>query len=153
MAFYERSAKNSHLDTIRYEIGMLSYCYREFTRTKHPQPLQNLLIEGFLLHFRNVVEFFSGKRHRLSSSGAPLSTARPEVWARRQLTGSEVEAIQKPSQNLEDQYFRDISQYLQHWTERRFDEFKGWDITKMKDAIAPIVRAFLESFCTADLEN
>jgi hypothetical protein len=155
MTFYERSAKNSHLDTIRYEIGMLGYCYREFAGAKHTEPLRNLLIEGFLLHFRNLVEFFSGARHRPGGNGKPadLSTTCPHVWAGRQLTSTEVEAIQKPARDLENQYFKDISQYLQHCTERRFDEFKGWEIHDMRKAITPIVRAFLEGFCRSDLES
>jgi hypothetical protein len=79
MTFYERSAKNSHLDTIRYEIGMLGYCYREFAGAKHTEPLRNLLIEGFLLHFRNLVEFFSGARHRPGAATANLPILVPHA--------------------------------------------------------------------------
>ena len=156
MDFYERSSKNSHLDTIRYEIGMLSYSCSELRKDQErPEPERNLLIDGFLLHFRNLVEFFSGTKHRFETNGRPadLSTTDSRAWAGRQLTPKEFEAIQDPVRALESKYFNDISQYLQHCTERRFDEFKTWAIAQMRNDIAPIVRAFLESFCKQDLQS
>jgi len=58
---YQRSEKKSHLDTIWYEIAMLEFCHSELgKRTGMSEPACNLFIEGFLLHYRNIIEFCSG---------------------------------------------------------------------------------------------
>ncbi len=157
MSVYERSEKKSHLETIWYEIAMLEFCHAELLQNKkRTEPEHNLLIEGFLLHFRNLVEFFSGAKHRGKKRKAKpaktgkkysdLSTAAPEVWAQRKLTSAELAAIQAPARTIEDAHFKEISQYLQHCTERRFSEFKQWKLDAMLKDLAPIVKAFHTSF-------
>ncbi len=149
MSVYERSRKNSHLDTIWYEITMVTFCYREFkNRQECSEPERNLLIEGFLLHYRNIVEFFSGTKHRKATDAKPadLSTADSNVWAGRSLTSEELSSMQVPARELEDTYFGDISQFLQHCTERRFAEFKGWKVDEMAEKLKPILSAFSKSF-------
>jgi hypothetical protein len=63
---YERTSKDTHLDTIWYEMDMLEFSYKEFKQKTPPQqsPQWNLLIEGFLLHYRNLIQFFSGSEER-----------------------------------------------------------------------------------------
>ncbi|HKV92398.1 MAG TPA: hypothetical protein VJW20_07615 [Candidatus Angelobacter sp.] len=157
ISVYERSKKKSHLGTIWYEIAMLEFCHDELAQNKkRSEPEHNLLIEGFLLHFRNLVEFFSGAKHRgkkrmtkpakTGKKYSDLSTAAPEVWANRKLTSAELAAIQAPARKIEDAHFKEISQYLQHCTERRFSEFKQWQLDAMLKDLLPIVKAFQHSF-------
>ena len=149
MSVYERSPKNSHLDTIRYEIAMTAFCYSRLLRKKKRfEPETNLLIEGFLLHYRNLVEFFSGKRHRKARNCKPadLSTADPVVWASRRLTNNELIAMQNPAMELDTAYYELISQFLQHCTERRLTEFRNWNVSEMFERLKPIVLAFHRSF-------
>jgi len=62
------------------------------------------------------------------------------------LSTEEVNLIQAPAQKMEDEYWNDISQFLQHCTERRFAEFKDWDIDKMQRELVPIVNEFDKAF-------
>jgi hypothetical protein len=145
MAVYERSRKRSQVDTIWYEISMLGFCHVELTSNpKLSEPERNLLIECFLLHYRNVIQFFSGnpRKHR----DADLSTHAPERWAGRQLTAEEIANMQVPGRALEDKHWLDVSQFLQHCTERRFIEFREWPLDDMFEALDPIVTAFHQSF-------
>jgi hypothetical protein len=149
MSVYQRSEKKSHLDTIWYEIAMLEFCYSELgKRTGMSEPERNLFIEGFLLHYRNIVEFCSGGRHRPSRNGKPadLSTADPKVWANREMTPAELAKIQAPAHTLMLKHFEDISQFLQHCTERRFIDAKHWNLDEMIRELRPVISTLHESF-------
>jgi hypothetical protein len=151
MSVYERSEKKSHLDTLWYEIAMLSFCYGELKkRTEVSEPMRNLLIEGALLHYRNLLEFCSGAKHRVARNGKPadISTAAPQVWAGRELTAEELAKIQAPARLLEAKYFDEVSQFLQHCSERRFIDAKQWDLDAMMAGIKPIVEALRQTFGT-----
>lgn len=151
MSVYERSEKKSHLDTVWYEISMLGFCYGELKkRTEVSEPERNLLIEGTLLHYRNLLEFFSAAKHRPAKNGKPadISTANPQAWAHRDLTAEELSKIQAPARLLEAKYFDDLSQFLQHCTERRYVDSKQWDLDAMMAEMKPIVGAFREAFAT-----
>ena len=57
---YARRPKESHRDTVTYEIEMLDFCLQSLTG-KHYRDgnEQALYLEGFLLHYRNLIRFFS----------------------------------------------------------------------------------------------
>jgi hypothetical protein len=151
MSVYERSEKKSHLDTVWYEIAMLGFCYAELEkRPDATEPERNLLIEGTLLHYRNLLEFFSGAKHRVAKNGKPadISTANAQAWALLDLTTEELSKIQAPARALEAKYFDDLSQFLQHCTERRFIDSKQWNLDMMMAEMKPIVAAFREAFVT-----
>src|SRR5438477_7446054 len=136
---YERTRKESPLETIYYEIDMLEFAFGKLgAHSGGAGPEWNLLIEGFLMHYRNAISFFSGKKHRAGD----ISTKEPEVWVSRKLTAEEVNEIQLPAQQLEDEHWTDISQFLQHCTARRHEEFREWDLTKMFEQLKPITTAF-----------
>src|SRR5258708_10974276 len=150
MSVYERSRKKTQLDTIQYEISMLGFVYTTLSERneKMPEPHRNLFIEGFLLHYRNIVEFMSGAKHRAGKNGktADISTAAPQVWAGQALSAGELAALQAPARVLESTYFEDISQFLHHCTERRVVEFKEWDLDKMYKEIEPVLSKFRQLF-------
>ena len=57
-----RPKKFNHLDTIQYEIDMLLYCYKELEKGKFESPSSyHLHIKGFLVHYRNLCEFFGSE--------------------------------------------------------------------------------------------
>jgi hypothetical protein len=82
---YSRRPKESHRDTITYEIEMLSVCAQAITRREHPAA-QDLYVylEAFLLHYRNLIRFLSGEHHR--EGKGDLSTANATAWSGRELT-------------------------------------------------------------------
>lgn len=142
---FERTQKQSHLDTVRYEIDMLRFCSESLSTDKSMSiPTKNLFIEGFLLHYRNLIRFFSGNNHRAGNANrtADLSTSAAPVWALRELSKSEIDEMQRPAIALDDKYFEVISQYLQHCTERRYKEPKDWNIELMESELKPISDTF-----------
>jgi hypothetical protein len=143
---YERNRKSSHLATLYYEMDMLEFTFRKVSESESgaESPDWNLLIEGFLLHYRNLIEFFSGKKHR--PNGSDISIANSEVWSGRKLTEAEMNQLQPAAQKLEDEYWVDISQFLQHCTVRRHLEFREWDIAKMFERLTPVLKNFVAMF-------
>lgn len=71
-----------------------------------------------------------------------ISVTHPEVWAGRQLTPDELIALQTPGAKLSDEYWMDISQFLQHCTERRHKEVKEWNLQEMKEKLHPVLEFF-----------
>src|SRR5438874_13489068 len=76
---YERTRKESPLETIYYEIDMSEFAFGKLgAHSGGAGPEWNLLIEGFFMHYRNAISFFSGKKHRAGD----ISTKEPEVFPR-----------------------------------------------------------------------
>ena len=140
---YSRT-KNTHLDAIGYEIEMLRYCREQMQAPPSPPDARatSLYIEGFLIHFRNLIRFFSGKRPRPYD----LSTADPETWAGRLLTNDEVMLFQVAAECLDEDYYQAISKYLQHCTALAQKGQHEWNIDGMFEEIANLVREFEPRF-------
>ena len=152
MGKFERTAKQSHRDTTYYEIDMLRFAGRHLVnRGDYDTPDLNLLIEGFLLHYRNLLEFFSGNKHRPADASKPkatpdLSTRNPRAWGDRELTDEEQKVIVEAARAIFDPDWLDISQYLQHCTERRFKTARDWKIPQMLESLERIIVPFEISF-------
>jgi len=54
---YSRTEKESHLDTIHYELSMLNFCGEQLDKLSRADHSFNAFLECFLLHYRNVMEF------------------------------------------------------------------------------------------------
>ena len=146
---YERTSKETHLETIWYEMDMLEFSYREFEKKAFPpqSPQWNLLIEGFLLHYRNLIQFFSGSEERHKRyKGNDLSIFDPVPWGQRSLTKEELDAIKVPGEKLDRTYSNKISNLLQHCTVVRVEPLQGWEMEQMYTQIAPLMSAFAKSF-------
>lgn len=146
---YERSRKASHLDTVHYEVDMLEYALEKLrVETALPIPEQNMILECFLLHYRNLLEFFSGEKHRIGKKGrtADISVAHPKTWCGRDLSTPEAETLSSTAKQLLQKHFEDISQFLQHCTERRFSEPRDWDPQQMWDELKPTLEFFRKTF-------
>ncbi len=140
-----RPDKGSHLETIYYEIDIWRLCFERLIRNRWPEVKDSYVyLEGFLLHYRGLVEFFSGRHHR---RGVDLSFAEPETWAPRLVDQAEADSFRQPAAALEDRGdWLDISQYFQHCTVRRFMEQKQWPIGRMFQDLNQIVVRFERSF-------
>jgi hypothetical protein len=142
---YERTEKESYLDIIYYEWNMLNFAFEHFKlgKSRFSQPQWNLLIEGFLLHYRNLIRFFSGKEHRTHKGD--LSTMHSEIWANRNLTEDETQRIKVPALALDAEYHSKISKYLQHCTIDRITPAE-WDLERMHAHLGPIFKVFEHAF-------
>ncbi len=145
---YERTRKETHLDTIWYEIDMLEYCTGVLFNSPPPtnDPYWNLLIEGFLLHYRNLIQFFGGNEQRHRRYGNDLSTFASEVWADRALEPEEIDALRTPGGKLDDEFSAKISVCLQHCTRERVETLTDWDIRGMYERLIALIAAFTKSF-------
>jgi hypothetical protein len=133
-----RPKKFDHLDTIQYEIDMTEYCYSQLVKGYWPdKPSYYLSIEGFLIHYRNLCEFFG--------NSGDLKANEPEVWnQRKKLADDEILSIQNPA--LHKKYTGQISQYLAHCTKSRADRDRTWNILEMYAEVEPVVQAFRKFF-------
>jgi hypothetical protein len=123
---------------------MLAFVYEGLTKQQLKIPEQFVYLEGFLLHYRNLIQFFAGnpRKHRTGD----LSMYDPVPWAGRQMTPEELVSIKIPAEALENQYWTDVSQFLQHCTERRYLEFQDWDVQQMYEGLEPLIAAFEVAF-------
>jgi hypothetical protein len=138
-----RRPKESHRDTIAYEIEMLQFSAGKLlSATLRSEQEEWMHLEVFLLHFRNIIRVLSGENHRHDD----ISTAAAYLWAGRDLSPEEIEQIQKPAIELDRKFFTEISKYLQHCTTLRSDAGKSWDVRGMAAEINPLITAFERSF-------
>jgi hypothetical protein len=140
---YSRRMKSSHLDTVAYEIDMLRFSFRRLEQAT-PQwddGDRYIYIEAFLLHYRNLLSFFSGNNHQRDD----LSMKTPSDWADRDVSEIEALSYKQRAMPLETSYFRDICKYLQHCTKKRL-VFQQWPISDMFGGIEPIMAAFEKDF-------
>jgi len=133
---FSRPTKLSHLDTIQYEIDMLNYCYENLLKEKWQNMPDNYIsLECFLLHYRNLIEFFG--------NAEDLKASEWKEWSPRQLSAEEVASIsdRKPFDNHRGQ----ISQYLQHCTKSRTRD-RDWDVKGMYEELKPVLENFRRLF-------
>ena len=95
-----------------------------------------LHVEGFLLHYRNLIEFFGNH--------GGLRAGSPEVWSPRTLSDDEVTSI--VSAGLLDEYHGPISRYLGHCDEIRAEKDRAWQHIEMYAKIEHLLRNFRKLF-------
>ena len=142
---YSRPDKLDHAETVLYEIDML-----RFAKERLSSPPTALLekdvwvyLEAFLLHYRNLIEFF-GKREKDVKSGS-LSISRPEdIWPGR--VPDEGVLAGMTSLSLWEKYDthdndKAISKYLHHCTIQRV-AVAEWDVNAMYEDLRPVLEKF-----------
>lgn len=142
---YPRGEKESHLDTIRYEIDMLRYSLKRWRETDlgFDPGDRNAFLECFLLHYRILVEFLSGRKNKQTD----LVVSSPKVWMpMRRVDQRETSSLQKRGRALRDRYHDKISKFLQHCTEARADIGQEWHPEKMYDEIQESLSEFEKRF-------
>ncbi len=140
---YARPDKESHLDTVWYEIEMLDYCRQRIVQywEKWKQPHRNVYLEDFLLHYRSLLEVFGCNHYR--QGDLIISNARD--WTGRDLEASELASMRDPAYALDGKYYDEISKYLQHCTERRVEK-KDWKAEEMYHELGNVLSKFKQLF-------
>jgi hypothetical protein len=159
---HERSIKNNPTDTILYEIDMLRHCAHalpdkkrhagdsEFHRAEY-----YLCIEGFLLHFRNLLAFFMSQQDTRND----LGINDPVGWAGTAIEQRKYSDLMKRTREVNARHgtqnfeggksstsYDQISKFLQHCTSYRHERAKEWDIERMFVDLDPILNDFVDRF-------
>lgn len=144
---FSRPSKESHEGTIHYEAQMLRHCKDRLMTLKKSDPTVDqremvVYLECFLLHYRNLAQFLSGK----GGSSKDLRMTNSKKWSPRQLTREEAEQVTTPAVKTYDKYCHDISTYLSHCTRQRYEEEMSWKPKEMWRDIEPAINAFEKLF-------
>jgi hypothetical protein len=160
MALHQRSEKNSHLDTLLYEIDMLRHCERAVRQrvvaVDAPDAKRAdyyLAIEGFLLHLRNLLAFLTNRK----SKDTDIIINEPEMWAGRHVDQREYSDLIKACRELDRRCgvladggpstcYDEISKYLQHCTTFRYERAKQWPVEEIHAGINPLLEIFEARF-------
>ncbi len=100
------------------------------------------ILEGFLLHFRNLIDFFGKK-----PGGDDLSISRPDkIWddSARVAFAEKLDGLSQRGKILRNKYEGiddSVSRYLHHCTEQRILS-KEWEVKLMFDELSPLLREF-----------
>lgn len=138
-----RPPKFTNAQTILYEIDMVRFAAESFGESSEKSGWRNL--ECFLLHFRNLIEFFGKPNPRPDD----LSIHRPDViWRDARVPTAEAlnrlhreDLWTKYEIRNPEQVNDKISRYLQHCTEQRVDG-KSWNVREMFDELEPLMSEF-----------
>jgi hypothetical protein len=159
---HQRSQKDTALQVILYERDLLRHCAKTVDskkmRWKESPSHENeaeyyLAIEGFLLHFRNLLGFFINKRIGKKNT-TDLTIDRPWQWADgRQVDETLCQKLTERAQKVNQEYrlsvevdcYRKISLFLQHCTSHRHQLQRDWNIAGMFADFSPILDGFIES--------
>lgn len=143
-----RPSKYTNTQTILYEIDMLRFTVGRFEKSESEWAEWSNL-ECFLLHFRNLIEFFGNPDPR----GDNLNIKKPEkIWLDPATMPTPLQLASLHREDLWKKYEvrapRDqtqvndkISRYLQHCTEQRMDG-KEWKVDEMFAELQPLMSAF-----------
>ena len=144
--------------TLLYEIDMLRHCKRTSNgkRKAHDErPSEEtraefcLCIEGFLLHMRNLLGFFTNQGTWVSD----LIINRPDRWAIEDVDLADCQGLINSAEVVNKKYgehgkdcYKNISQHMQHCTTFRGPGAKSWNIDGMFADLDPILQEFGERF-------
>jgi hypothetical protein len=140
-----RPPKLSHAQTILYEIDLLRYTVQQLAAGKWKSDIDKwVCLESFLLHFRNLIEFFGHPDPR----GTDLNIRKAEIFWPDEHTrpaAATLEQLYRP--HLWNTYEADnpqrISRYLQHCTEMRVEPIDGgWKVGLMYNEIGELLDTF-----------
>lgn len=135
------------LGMIEYEIRMLRFCLERLD--KRPPSLADedrwLYLEGFLLHYRNLIRFFSGKHNQPQKGDVSVehqAFCRSLSADRVKWFKSEMGSLDDGQDNCDHNL---ISKRLQHCTEKRVELLgRKWPVSEMYKKIEPVLHAFEE---------
>lgn len=150
----ERSPKVSPLSVVFYEIHML----RHATRYLEPEVLErrdhvaNAWQEVYLLHYRNLIEFFKepNPRHRprrlrrsIYRPAENLIYLKPMTWAARDIPRDDLMPAVRLAMPLHAEHWEQISCFLQHCTDWRHELRKIWDYPAMHEKMEEVLQEML----------
>jgi hypothetical protein len=137
---FDRQTKVVPLDVFDYEVSLLRHCHAVLT-TRRPTDHLDLCVyvEAYLVHYRALLEFFSGGTSRFSTD---YRITAPAAWNGAAVATSKIDAIVVRARPLKDRWFNSIGQQLQHMTSHRVDTDYTWKIPEMHDALEEVIGAF-----------
>jgi hypothetical protein len=147
---FSRPSKESHEGTIHYEARMLRFCadwLRTYTKSTAEEEIC-VYLECFLLHFRNLAQFLSGK----GGSHRDLRITDWKKWTDKPLTHEQVKKVTEAALGPYQNYCMDISTYLSHCTRQRYEKEKEWNAQKMFNDIGPAIKGFESLFPPAEVK-
>lgn len=146
---YFRPEKLDDAHTVLFEIDMLRFAKnRLLTQPLLPNGDKWVYLETFLLHYRNLIEFFGKPVKQLRPTD--LSICRPEgIWQGRLPAQTELDFMTR--EDLWETYdagdnLEAISKYLHHCTTQR-TQAKNWRVKEMFEELRPVIEKF-ESLLT-----
>jgi hypothetical protein len=138
-----RPPKLSHVQTILYEIDMLHHTAAHLVK-EPPNDFDSwACLESFLVHFRNLIEFFG----KPAPWGDDLSVSKPDaIWTVADTRPPDSELAKLARKDLWDKYESaagdsKISKYLHHCTQQRVYAM-NWPVGTMHAELAPTLEAF-----------
>jgi hypothetical protein len=136
---FSRPDKLSDAETILYEIYMIRFAAKELTNGKlQDERITWILLENFLLHYRNLIEFLGKEPHYVQDTDLHVSN----LWARIQApTPPQLANIHAEGEKLCAKYERAddrISRYLAHCTTQR-TRTKEWEVGTMYRDLEPLL--------------
>jgi hypothetical protein len=140
-AIHARPDKLENYETVLYEIDMLRFT-KDRLLSAAPFPSDGeewVYLEAFLLHFRNLIEFFRGTPSRADD----LSIAQPsDVWLNK-IPAADLTPLTRPDlwDKYENKLPERISKYLQHCTKQRVIK-KKWDVRTMYEDLRCVLEKF-----------
>ena len=138
-----RTPKKDPRDVINYEITMLMHCFEGLRRRHADKNVSNLYIEGYLLHYRNLTEFFGASPPPPKGKRATdMSIHRSSTWGTRTLATAEVASVTSLAAPLHEKWKDHIGQQLHHCTEPRFTSKHSWPIADMHADMCAVISAF-----------
>lgn len=137
---FSRPKKLGWEDTFVYDLAKLIYCFKWLILEgpKATDDEAHLHLEGFLLHFRNIVNFLSGS----GGSAGDLSLASASFCRKCGFDGSSVSEVRRLAKPVYDEYSGEISTYLAHMTQRRHETDRDWKPGTMLAKLTPALQAF-----------
>lgn len=138
---YERPDREDNAQIVLYEIDLLRFS-KERLGASSTKGDEWVFLEDFLLHYRNLIEFFGKQR----LGDGDLSILRPErIWPGRVPNKDVLDSMTRP--DLWEKYdTRDndeaISKYLHHCTEQRVEPRPPWQVNCMYEELRPIIEKF-----------
>ena len=151
-----KGPKSQPIDVIIYEIDMWRRSYaaiaprRDALRQTYSDVNlyeYNLRIEGFLLHARNLLAFFTN-RH---SKQTDLFIS--QGWVSQHVDRGTVSALRKRARAVDRKYGHEddtchdeISKFLSHCVDERYVRPKSWDTDGLFADLDPILRDFETKF-------
>jgi len=149
-----RPPKLSHAQTVLYEIDLLRHTAESLAAGKWKNDIDRwICLESFLLHFRNLIEFFGplprtrngpNQTRNLSIHSPhqfwPDESTRPSATALNALCRID---LWEKYENDNDYPQQRISRYLQHCTEMRVEPLEGgWRVGLMYNEIKDLLDTF-----------
>jgi len=153
--------KESRLDTVWYEIDHLRFALAQLQRNgQMPVKVKNLLIEGFLVHYRALIQFFSDPKAAGNRKNDNLLTIQePAGWIPQgrtptSLESDELQRLQEEGRKCWQKSWgaqaHQIGIFLAHITEER-DEYKvRWNFDELISDLSPILERFEAMFRNHD---